>query len=84
MGRLLDPDEVHTEAHRDKGYGRTKSRKHLLSQKWEKDSAGEESEEEDGRCQSVDYSSDGRYNDHAFGRKSKLTTVPQVFLNLFK
>jgi hypothetical protein len=76
LGRSPDPDEVYTEAHRDKG-SRMKKEKEGGSSKWD-NIAEEDMSEEDGETQSSPNSMEGGTCDEGHGHKSQVTTVPII------
>ena len=75
LGRSPDPDEVYTEAHRDKGSRMKKEKKDIVSKKWDS-SAQEDTSEEDGEEQSRENSIQGAVSDEGVGHRSQVTTLP--------
>ena len=74
LGRSPDPDEVYTEAHRDKGT-RVKKEMDKVSTKWDI-SAEEGTSEEDGEEESMENSIQGGASYEGVGHKSQVTTIP--------
>lgn len=77
LGRSPDPDEVYAEAHRPKGPTGSKSKKKIITPKWE-DLAGEEGSEGDGRNEWVERASPKLCTDDGVERASQLTSAHQV------
>ena len=75
LGRSPDPDEVYTEAHRDKGCRGKKEKKDMVSTKWD-NIAEEEMSEEDGDEQSRENSVQGGAGNEGHAHKSPVTTPP--------
>ena len=82
LGRSPDPDEVYTEAHRDKGSRVKKEKKDGGLTKWDS-SAEEDTSEEDGEEHSRENSIQGGVSDEGHGHRSQVSTLPvdeQVYL----
>ena len=76
LGRSPDPDEVYTEAHRDKGSKMKKEKKmKVISNKWD-NIAEEDMSDKDGETQSSPNSVQGGTSDEVHGHKSQVTTLP--------
>ena len=75
LGRSPDPDEVYTEAHRDKGSRMKKDKKEVISNKWD-NMLEEDTSYEEGESQSPENFVQGGVNDEGHGHKSQVTTLP--------
>lgn len=75
LGRSPDPDEVYTEAHRDKGSRMKKEEKEVVSIKWD-NTAEEDTHDDDGESQSRENSAQRRFSDDEHGDKSPVTSLP--------
>ena len=76
LGRSPDPDEVYTEAHRDKGSRMKKEKKEVVSDKWD-NIAEDDTSDEDGDSQSRGNSPQRGFSDEGHGYKSQLTSLPE-------
>ena len=77
LGRSPDPDEVYTEAHRDKGSRMKKEKKEGVSNKWD-NIAEEDMSDEDGETQWSPNSVQGGTCDEGHDHKSHETTLPVI------
>ena len=77
LGRSPDPDEVYTEAHRDKGSRMKKEKKEGVLSRWD-NIAEEDMSEEDGETQSSPNSMQGGTCDEGHGHKSQVTSLPVI------
>jgi len=75
LGRSPDPDEVYSEAHREKGSRVKKEKKDAVSTKWDS-SAQEDTSEEDGEEESRENSIQGAVNDEGVRHRSEVSTLP--------